>query len=60
MTVRILVDDNFRFPDEDQDRYELGVFDTVDEALRKCRQMVDEDLVKPEPGMSQKSCSSST
>jgi hypothetical protein len=52
MTVRVFVDDNFHFMDEDE-RYQYGAFDTVDEALEKCREMVDADLAQmAKPGLS--------
>jgi hypothetical protein len=52
MTVRVLVDDNFHFMDDDE-RYELGAFDTVEQALSKCREMVDADLAEmAEPSLS--------
>jgi hypothetical protein len=52
MTARILVDDNFKFMDEDE-RYQHGVFDTVDEALGECRGIVDADLAAmAKPGLS--------
>jgi hypothetical protein len=52
MTVRVFVDDNFHYMDESE-RYELGTFDTVDEALSTCRAMVDADLADmAKPGLS--------
>jgi len=49
---RVMVDDNFHFMDEDE-RYQHGVFDTVDEALSKCREIIDADLAAmAKPGLS--------
>jgi guanosine-3',5'-bis(diphosphate) 3'-pyrophosphohydrolase len=48
---RVLVDDNFHYMDEDE-RYELGVFATADEAIAACKRIVDEHLACAfEPGM---------
>ena len=48
---RVLVDDNFHYQDESE-RYELGPFATLDEAIVACRRMVDEDLASHlKPGM---------
>jgi hypothetical protein len=49
MTYSVLVDDNFHFMDEDQ-RYELGSFSTLEAATAACREVVDrslDDLLKP-------------
>ena len=55
MTVRVLVDDNFHYMDESE-RYQLGVFDTVEEAVSKCREIIDADLAhmakQAKPGLS--------
>lgn len=40
---KVLVDDNFHFMDESE-RYEAGVFSTVEEAITKCKSMIDADL----------------
>ena len=48
---RVLVDDNFNFMDAGS-RWIAGEFVTADEALAKCRQMVDDDLAHlRKPGM---------
>ena len=39
----IFVDDNFHYQDEDY-RYKQGNFDTYDEAIIKCKKIVDESL----------------
>jgi hypothetical protein len=47
---RVFVDDNFHYMDEDE-RYELGVFGTIDEAVAACKGIVDrclEAMLKPE------------
>ncbi|MEA3226247.1 MAG: hypothetical protein U9Q07_09875 [Planctomycetota bacterium] len=43
MSYTVMVDDNFHPHDEDE-RYELGAFDTLDEAIAACKKCVDEDL----------------
>jgi hypothetical protein len=49
---RVMVDENFHYMDPES-RWELGTFDTADEALAACRRMVDEDLREHHnPGMS--------
>ena len=45
----VFVDDNFHYMDEDE-RYTLGVFATVEEAIAACRSIVDRCL-NHEPGM---------
>jgi hypothetical protein len=40
---KVLVDDNFHYQDEDE-RYELGIFATPEEAVAACKRLVDEDL----------------
>jgi len=40
---KVMVDDNFHYMDEDE-RYELGVFPTVEEAVAACKRIVDSDL----------------
>lgn len=48
---RVLVDDNFHYTEEDE-RSEFGVFDTVDEAIAACRDIVERSLVHlHRPGM---------
>jgi hypothetical protein len=39
----VLVDDNYRFMDEDE-RYEVGSFSTLEEAVAACKAIVDEFL----------------
>jgi hypothetical protein len=46
---RVFVDDNFHFRDEDE-RYEIGVFGTVDEAIAACKRIVDRYLEPAKPG----------
>jgi hypothetical protein len=49
---RVLVDENYHYKDPES-RWELGVFDTAEEALSECRRMVDDDLREfHRPGMS--------
>ena len=51
MAFRVLVDDNFHYQDESE-RYEAGVYDSLDEAIRVCRGIVDRDLAHQyQPGM---------
>jgi hypothetical protein len=40
---KVMVDDNFHYMDQDE-RYELGTFSTIEEAVAACKQLVDEDL----------------
>ena len=40
---KVLVDDNFHFMDESE-RYEAGVFSTVEEAIAKYKRIIDADL----------------
>ena len=48
---RVLVADTFHETDED-DWYEKGLFDTAEEAIAACRQLVDLSLAKGyKPGM---------
>lgn len=48
---QVYVDNNFHYMDEDE-RYPAGEFDTLEEALAKCRNIVDEALNHLyEPGM---------
>ena len=48
---KVLVDDNFHYQDEDK-RYELGTYSTVEEALAACRKLVDDWLEQHyRPGM---------
>jgi len=42
-TYAVFVDDNFDYMDEER-RYKLGDFDTMDEAVAACKRMVDEFL----------------
>jgi hypothetical protein len=46
---KVLIDDNFHFMNESE-RITYGVFDTADEAIAACKQIVDECL-EPTPGM---------
>jgi hypothetical protein len=51
MRYRVLVDDNFHYTDESE-RYELGEFDTLEEAVAACEKIVDEFLFSIyRPGM---------
>jgi deoxyribodipyrimidine photolyase len=51
MAFRVLVDDNFHYQDESE-RYDAGVYDNLDEAIRVCRGIVDRDLAHQyQPGM---------
>jgi hypothetical protein len=51
MTLRVLVDDNFHFTDEDE-RYQAGTFAVYEEAVAKCREIVDKCLLESlQPGM---------
>ena len=46
---KVMVDDNFHVMDESE-RYELGDFDTLEEAISVCQEHVDDDLewlIKP-------------
>jgi hypothetical protein len=40
---KVMVDDNFHYMDEGE-RYQFGVFPTVEEAIAACKSIVDEDL----------------
>lgn len=52
--ITVYVDDNFHYMDESE-RYELGKFETLEEALAVCKEIVDEYLLSAfEPGMSKK------
>ena len=42
-TYSVYVDDNYHFTDEDE-RYKLGDFATLDEAVAACKSMVDQFL----------------
>lgn len=44
MGYTVLVDDNFHYMDEDE-RYTLGQFSTLEEAVVACKQIVDEFLL---------------
>ena len=47
----VMVDDNFHFTDESE-RYQAGEYDTYDEAVGKCKAIVDDYLESAlEPGM---------
>jgi|SRR6266508_2879926 hypothetical protein len=51
MTYRVLVDDNFHYMDEDE-RYELGAFATLDTAIAAAKAVVDDYLAAAhKPGM---------
>jgi hypothetical protein len=43
MRYTVLVDDNFHYQDEDE-RYELGRFETAAEAVAACQRRIDENL----------------
>jgi hypothetical protein len=48
---RVLVDDNFHYMDETE-RYELGVFDTLEAATQAAQALVDEGLLAAlQPGL---------
>jgi hypothetical protein len=44
MAYKVLVDDNFHYMDESE-RYELGVFHTLDAAIEASKKIVDEYLL---------------
>jgi hypothetical protein len=47
----VMVDDNFHFTDESE-RYKSGVYATYDEAVAKCKEIVDDYLISAiEPDM---------
>jgi hypothetical protein len=49
---QVLVDDNYHYMDPDE-RYTYGIYETPEEALAVCRQIVDQCLREGyEPGMS--------
>jgi hypothetical protein len=49
---KVLVSDNYHYGDPD-DRYEYGIFDTLDAALAACRTIVESALAELQaPGMS--------
>jgi len=51
MSYQVLVDDNFHYMDQDE-RYTLGQFDNLDEAIAACKRIVDEFLIHSyKPGM---------
>jgi hypothetical protein len=51
---KVIVDDNFHYQEEDE-RWEKGVYNTVQEAVAVCRGIVDESLVEVyRPGISAK------
>jgi hypothetical protein len=51
MTYRVLADDNFHYMDEDQ-RYELGAFASLDAAITAAKAVVDDYLAAArKPGM---------
>ena len=51
MAYKVLVDDNFHYMDESE-RYELGVFPTLDAAIEASQRIVDEYLRSAyQPGM---------
>ena len=51
MSYKVLVDDNFHYMDESE-RYELGVFPTLDAAIEASQRIVDEYLRSAyQPGM---------
>lgn len=43
MTYRVLVDDNFHYQDE-RERYAAGEFKTCEQAVARCRKIVDRSL----------------
>jgi len=50
---KVMVDDNFHFMDEDE-RYQSGVFDTYEEAVNHCKQIVSQTMPEYKPGMTAK------
>ena len=51
MTYKVLVDDNFHYMDESE-RYALGEYPTLEEAIEVCKKIVDEYLMSAlKPGM---------
>jgi len=40
----VYVDDNFHYMDTDE-RYKYGEYDTLEEAIRECKAIVDRELV---------------
>jgi len=51
MKYEVFVDDNFHYMDEDE-RYKLGEFDTEEEAVAACKEIVDKFLLfNYKPGM---------
>jgi hypothetical protein len=54
MTFKVLVDDNFHYMDE-AERYVLGEFPTLDEAIEASKKIVDEYLLSAyHPGITAK------
>jgi hypothetical protein len=54
MSYQVLVDDNFHYMDEDE-RYVLGEFQSLDSAIKACKKIVDEFLAANyKPGMTAK------
>lgn len=43
MGYKVMVDDNFHYMDPEE-RYTLGEFETLDEAIRACKSIVDDFL----------------
>ena len=51
MTYKVFVDDNFHYMDESE-RYALGEYATLEEAIEVCKKIVDEYLMSAlKPGM---------
>ena len=51
MAFSVFIDDNFNYMDEDA-RYKLGDFDTLEEAIDTCKKIVDDFLLENyKPGM---------
>ena len=42
---KVMVDDNFHYMEEDE-RYELATFSTIEDAIAACKRIVDDDLCK--------------
>jgi hypothetical protein len=40
---KVMVDDNFHYMEEDE-RYELATFSTIEEAIAACKRIVDDEL----------------
>lgn len=52
----VMVDDNFHYQDESE-RYQLGTFNTLEEAITACKEIVDKFLIDSHAGDMWKNCS---